>query len=86
MKTLAEVLRDEGYSVIAYSGRGMYGKECLGVKLDEGDSLFNLGFVMGGAAETNVDLMDLLSHLPTPRTDSLGRGTVAYWPSLKWEE
>jgi hypothetical protein len=25
-------------------------------------------------------------EVPAPRTDSMGRGIIAYWPSAKWSE
>jgi len=56
----------------SYSGRGMYGKECLAVTsdCDEAEFIYDCG--ARGA--------------PCPKTDSMGKGTVFYWPSIRWAE
>lgn len=60
----------------AYSGRGMYGKQCIAVSLE-----------YGGEWEVARALFKRLPNfdeLPSPHTDSMGRGTVLYWPSMEW--
>ena len=73
-----------------YSGRGMYGKKCVGISFE--GSLFDLGlelaaFIMASyqddlfeAEELVNDLKDLQSS-----TDQLGMGYIVYWKHLKAE-
>jgi hypothetical protein len=66
-KRLIERLEEEGYAWRAYSGRGMYGRQCVAVPLENLSELFQLGKALGRGA-------------PEPKTDSLGLGIIAYWP------
>jgi len=66
---IIEQLAEAGLEPRAYSGRGMYGKECVGVALDG---------IGDGTAQQIVG--------SAPRTDSLGRRIIAYWPHLSWPE
>ena len=63
-------LRDDGHDPQRYSGRGMYGKDCVGVVVDSRAEALSL-----------ADVLDL-----KPTLDSMGRGIVAYWPALPWPE
>lgn len=64
VQALAEMV---GGRVRSYSGRGMYGEECIAVVCDDaGDAVHEAG-ALGP---------------PKPRTDSMGRGEVAYWPGI----
>tara|TARA_B110001454_G_scaffold209787_1_gene223642 strand:+ start:602 stop:877 length:276 start_codon:yes stop_codon:yes gene_type:complete len=61
----------DGRIVTDYSGRGMYGDECVGVVLqDEGD-LFRFAGLL------DKDFVELLG---TPQWDSMGLQEIAYWP------
>ena len=53
-----------------YSGRGMYGVSCVGVSC--------------GRAHTEGEVLEAVRNVPralTPNRDSLGMGTILYWPS-----
>ncbi|SHX75028.1 Uncharacterised protein [Mycobacteroides abscessus subsp. abscessus] len=69
-----------------YSGRGMYGKECLAVILDDSNLTpavtAELAYVLADADDDVADLIDRIWSLPT-YTDSMGRRTVIYWPNVK---
>lgn len=54
-----------------YSGRGMYGTECIGV---EGDT-----YDIQGATGA------LRKILGNNRQDSMGLGSIIYWPSVSME-
>lgn len=78
----------QGYDVTwTYSGRSMYGKQCLAVTLEQYDSptqfMFQLGFEI---SELNRDNeypdYDMYELFCSPREDSMGRGSVIYWPSI----
>lgn len=58
------------YSIRSYSGRGMYGKECLGIEISKGADLSRLAVSVG---------KDWL-ELGEPKRDQLGMGTILYWP------
>lgn len=71
--TLYGALVIAGYEPHSYSGRGMFGKECVAVNLDSSNELANVGAAL--AAE---------GVLSQPSIDGMGRGIVAYWPSEPW--
>lgn len=61
----------DGEIVTDYSGRAMFGDDCVGVILkDEGD-LFTFARLL------DDDLAELLGN---PRWDSMGLREIAYWP------
>lgn len=55
----------------SYSGRGMFGKECLSITI-------NSRYDMTRFEETLTDL-----GIYPGRTDSMGLGVVMYWPSTR---
>lgn len=73
---LAALVR-AGFDAFPYSGRGMYGKNCVGVRLDKTQSAYHVGAALGakfGADATNLK----------PAEESLGLGTVLYFPEVLW--
>lgn len=89
---LKSLLEDAGMETTRYSGRGMYGAHCLGACF-EGSS--EAMFVAEMAAEIILNADDLeaaaeeiqalRNTMRDTHVDSMGRGTVIYWPSIKWE-
>lgn len=82
---LQELAEDNGLDCRSYSGRGMYGKTCLGIDCELGELLtlaLELGALtaepgpIGGAART--------LRLDRVSTDSMGRGTIYYWPGIEY--
>lgn len=59
-----------------YSGRGMYGAECLGVSGSNSD-LHALMFEVAQSSE----LADMLKAAPS--ADSMGLGTIHYWRHIQ---
>jgi hypothetical protein len=76
---IIQALEAADYSVRSYSGRGMYGRSCVGVVIPRGESLIRIGVVLGAAL--GDDALDL-----EERTDSMGLDTIVYWPSLRWPD
>jgi len=75
---LQEIFEQLGYETRSYSGRGMYGKSCLGVEISRDESLFNVGVAVGEyLAEEDSDS-------PKGYVDSLGRGQILYFPSIEY--
>ena len=81
-------------TVRSYPGRGMYGKECLAVTGDHVGDLLTLGmsiaYLIALSADTEelddaTDAIDDAIGNSRPSIDSLGRGFVAYWPSIPFE-
>jgi hypothetical protein len=76
-----DTLYDTGLSPRSYSGRGMYGKSCIGIETDEQTDVFTLGFIVGQAL-----CGEDVGHLPPCKTDSMGTDMIVYWPDLAWPE
>lgn len=71
-------LESIGWRPMRYSGRGMYGKSCLGVQLDTVGQLFVLGYQLGEGTSNPT-------YIPhAPKLDNLGHGVIAYWPDVAW--
>lgn len=88
-KKLIETIRDMDLhcSVRSYSGRGMYGRQCVGVVID-GMSLFTFGIEVArewlNRSDDPCEIEDLADL--EAREDSMGLGTIIYFPKLKWPE
>lgn len=81
----SEILCEEDF-VTDYSGRGMYGDTCLGIKVENIGDLIDIGISIsecvaeGGLRdEVAMALRDGVS------TDNLGMGIVVYWRRVKVE-
>lgn len=69
-------------SVRSYSGRGMYGRQCVAIS-GEYINPFVVALLLAERAPLHgIDVIDI----PVPDTDSLGRGIVVYWPQVEWPE
>ncbi len=62
-----------------YSGRGMMGTSCLAIS-GSWDSLWK--FLANFQMDTNHQVLAELITI-VPRQDSLGKGSVWYWPSIR---
>jgi len=62
-----------------YSGRGMYGKSCVGYDLDSKGDLLSLG----AALQTEGVLDDFINRASF---DSMGMGIIVYFPGIKCED
>ncbi|CAN5951018.1 unnamed protein product [Sphagnum jensenii] len=82
VRKFIDVLEEAGYEPKSYSGRGMYGKQCVSVSGDREDG-FSGWEIARALWFNNYDGEDDLD-VPEPHQDSLGRGTVLYWPSYEW--
>lgn len=89
--TLFEVMDEvEGATAyMNYSGRGMYGRTCIGFDLEQGlTPMAFFGAVLEGLEDAEADdremaLSALAVMMRDARTDSLGLGTILYFPSFK---
>ena len=78
--SLQEILDDNNYNTRAYSGRGMYGRACLGVAVD------NVGRLLSGIVhEVNDDNREEIAEaFRGMAMDSLGLGTIVYFPEVTY--
>lgn len=92
MHPLQRLIEDSGFKPRSYSGRGMYGKECLGVCPEGGLGPFvstlmvsvleNVAHDHGSHAEEKFEAAKALEKLTT---DNMGRGVVVYFPGVPFE-
>lgn len=88
---LAKAILDSDLKPRSYSGRFMYGKQCLGFETDE-SSVKAIGLILvslcrgASAVRAKEDVMDLAEILQDAREDSLGLGTIVYFPNVPWHD
>lgn len=86
----ADVRDGEGLTARRYSGRGMYGKQCVGVEVGRGVSSFQLAAAIavalldGDVDEGPSDVEDL-ARLRVCE-DNMGLDTIVYFPQVEWPE
>ena len=89
---LQEFLEDAGYECREYSGRGMYGKKCLGVLIPVigifiHDVVWQTSKVCigdGTEDEARNYMFDVANALGTMQLDNLGHDQIAYFPSVQF--
>lgn len=84
---IKDAIESMDYEVRSYSGRGMYGKQCLGVETSLPATQFLLGLVGTFCENANNvdnvdDVADFVETLIHVSTDNMGRDTIVYWPSI----
>ena len=80
--------RDLDLEVRSYSGRGMYGRSCVGVDCGRNTHQV-LAQIVIALAERGDDGLETAAHLADDgavATDSLGMGSILYFPRLPWVE
>jgi|SRR6478752_2189543 len=84
---IIEAIENCGETPTDYSGRGMYGKRCLGVVCDNpmATLLSILDSFASGANELS-EVQELIQELGRPQTDSMGLSSILYFPDVKWQE
>lgn len=81
-----EAIKDAGYDTRSYSGRGMFGKECLGVTTDNPIKMVCEVIAAFSVKVNDIETVEELTKvLGKAQTDSMGRDTIVYWPSLSPE-
>jgi len=92
-KEIKELFESAGYEPRSYSGRGMFGRNCFGVEVEDPNSVIP-DIIMAYARDKADDgymvhinvIEEILELLVRPHTDSMGRDVILYWPRIKWEE
>lgn len=87
MRKLIEIINDSGeFTARTYSGRFMYGRQCVGVTCE---NVFRAlaAITEGVAAEDDADLMTAwVEILAGTKSDSMGRDEIIYWPRMEWPD
>lgn len=83
-ETFIEIIETAGYEARSYSGRGMYGRSCVGISLDRGESAFTAGARLAHACDSNDDAEEIAEL--SPSSDSLGLGSILYFQEFVWPE
>lgn len=65
-----------------YSGRGMYGRKCVGITGSFSDCMMVLGELIKEAKE-EPGFDDMVDQLLDFKQDSMGRDVILYWPELE---
>jgi len=82
---LVSTIEDAGFEARSYSGRGMYGSQCLGVSCDSPIScVMQIVSSFCENADDVESVKDLVDTLSDPSTDAMGRGGIVYWTSIPW--
>jgi hypothetical protein len=79
-KTLIDILENAGFEPRSYSGRGMSGRQCVGVTVPDVKAAYGLLIRECDYGSDAADLID------AAREDNMGRSFILYWPRVAWEE
>jgi hypothetical protein len=80
-----EVLEEAGYEPMPYSGRGMYGKYCVGVRTGDIGHLF-ADILSVTKDNSSVHLDEVSDAFRCMRTDSLGLDVIIYFPTVEYSD
>lgn len=87
----ARILKDAieyiGFEARSYSGRGMYGRTCIAMVIDDNAMQALTRLISTLYEENGEDNVEwLLEDMENVQTDNMGLGTVVYWPDIAWED
>jgi hypothetical protein len=86
MHPFQALLDEAGIESHSYSGRAMYGKECLAVDLDGSLGDFVANVIEETHAQVVGENLEAISEaFRSMKTDSMGRGIVVYFPGVPYE-
>lgn len=75
-----------GRITTSYSGRGMHGRKCLGIKFFSIGEAFSVIANMIAETEDYGDRLSLSQVIADAEWDELGRGVVLYFPTMQVEQ
>lgn len=96
-KHLTDAINQYDFDVQSYSGRAMYGKSCLAITGDNRILRKAIAYAIVQAQEAESDpdcdaerlsmsFEDYVESILDYRQDSMGLGTVIYWPQVEYTE
>lgn len=89
---LINAANEAGYEARSYSGRGMYGERCVGIKVPREASLsalvLELAMAVVNAKAWEYSAFEAIDELRslTSHEDSMGLRKIVYFPALPWPE
>jgi len=79
---IVNAFEDAGYETRHYSGRSMYGQECLGIVCPNPlQALMTVLSHFADRAEEADDVCQFIDQLGEPQADSMGLDSILYFPS-----
>jgi hypothetical protein len=81
---LIEFLEEAGLDPYPYSGRGMYGKQCVAVTVTSFGRLF--ADVLLSVESTGANVEELSELFEGMRYDNMGHDYVFYFPRVPWSD
>lgn len=90
-KKLIGAIKSAGYEARCYSGRGMFGKECVGVEIPQDESALALAAKLVLAVfdeDGDEEAYNFTSDLADLRVseDAMGLDAIVYFPRITWPE
>ena len=81
---MQEIAEEAGLNPRSYSGRGMFGKQCLAITTDANPFLAMAQLIESARQNTDPDqaLEDLQDALSSASMDQMGLGTVIYFKDI----
>lgn len=89
--TLVGIIEEAGYRAYSYSGRNMYGKQCVGFTVDRHIGIFRAiadlieAAQYIGGEDDGMAVRHMLDIIRSTVTDDMGLDTVVYFPRVRWE-
>jgi hypothetical protein len=83
-EVIIEAADAAGLQVRSYSGRGMFGRQCVAVEAGSApEACFKLAAAIADAAADANEAAQLIEDLADACSDSMGVGVVIYWPFVE---
>jgi hypothetical protein len=84
-KLMFEIVQEadrDNLKITPYSGRFMFGKECLGLQCSNLGEALHIIFLMAQEAINNEDLLNEIENMIIDtKQDSMGHDMIVYWPN-----
>ena len=91
LKLLKSLIEAAGYEAYSYSGRGMFGRKCVGLTCPDVNTaiadLFEAVFDASGDHDECMDIHTALCEvIRKSASDSMGLDKVLYFKSVEWQD
>lgn len=85
MHPLQTIIEDSLFTASSYSGRGMYGKKCLAIRIDRDQGVGSLFANVLECCSPN-DIVKIADAFRNMKEDSLGMDSIVYFPGIEYIE
>ena len=91
MSELKRIMVEGRCDAESYSGRGMYGKQCVSVAAESVTEALQKGLAdieedtAYDDERTAAEALELVAEMLNYSSETLGMGVVVYWPWLEWD-